>query len=653
MAARPVALALAAVLVAVSCNTKKDTTSRELPPRTPPAYAEPPLLQPDANGVRQLHLALSEINIDGQRYCLRSYNGVLPGPIIRVPEGTDRKVRIDLHNDLPDDDWQIVAGHAGFGPRSCHDFSKTNLHGHGLHVQPEYATLDPNDLCKGDGCASDGRYYGDNVLTEVGPGGIEQVRWDLDEDGTHHEGTDWYHPHVHGSTAIQVMNGDAGALLIDGPLDHVPGIEKARERVMLMHTMPLDSEETRPLQNGETCSAKTMSMNYFRSVDQHMPILVNGLRTPRMQSSPGQVERWRMIYAGNPDEAALKLFPAKDATCQDWDKDKEARLQFVQIARDGMTLPQLYRDDTVWLSPGYRVDAMIQMPEQPATYCLVARRPNDLGGSAILILDVTPDAGPVTETHLPDEAAVAKLAMPTSWTQLVDGQEKTISCDTMTEPDQKIVLLAPTPEVLLPSNTPNNPDDPESGSCEPMEGMDHMAMTMDKDDGNVCTCPEPNVSCRRFDQRRARGYRSDRVLTVGHPELWEVRAFDGHPYHIHTNPFLVCPTNSNKEPNFAHWRDTYWVQVEDGARHFIMNPKLFVGRFMMHCHKLNHEDEGMMELVETCAPGDASCRYLGKDAEGDWIPQGGCKPDDLQCQFAAIVTAAYPVPPKTPDFCSK
>ena len=98
-------------------------------------------------------------------------------------------------------------------------------------MQPNHATPDPADPCEGNGCADGQTYYGDHVLHEVGPGESAQYRWDLDEDGIHHEGTHWYHPYIHGSTAIQVMDGAAGALIIEGELDEIPGIAKAKERV--------------------------------------------------------------------------------------------------------------------------------------------------------------------------------------------------------------------------------------------------------------------------------------------------------------------------------------------------------------------------------------------------------------------------------------
>ena len=128
-----------------------------------------------------------------------------------------------------------------------------------------------SDQCFGEGCAAGGRYYGDNVLLEVGQGKVAQYRWDLDEDGVHEAGTDWYHPHIHGSTAIQVINGAMGALIIEGEIDKVPGIAKATERVMVMHQVPIDSEQTVPLADGETCREETLSVNNFLTVSQFSP----------------------------------------------------------------------------------------------------------------------------------------------------------------------------------------------------------------------------------------------------------------------------------------------------------------------------------------------------------------------------------------------
>jgi L-ascorbate oxidase len=608
-------------------------------PETPVMYEDPPELEPDADGVRELHYGPSVAEIDGKRFCLRAYNGMTSGPTIRIPKGKDRKVRVNLHNDFTKSDYRQIAGFGGLGMAECHDFNVTNLHGHGLHVQPNYATDDAADPCKGDGCAPDQKYFGDHVLHEVPPGDSAQYRWDLDEDGIHHEGTDWYHPHIHGSTAIQVMDGVAGALLVEGPLDELPGIAKARERVMVMTQIPIDYKNTVPLKEGEACTEDNLSNTDFLAVDALRATLINGKLKPHIVTAPNQVERWRIVYAGSPDEVGMKLHVAKDPLCADFDKTP---IETTQIARDGLTLPQFYKSDTVWVSPGYRADVMVKMPAEKQTLCLVGRRIADPQGSVIAIVDVDGSAGEPTEVDLPAEADVAALAPPTTWKGVVDGQMTEVSCDSVKKVHQKVVLLVPTPGEA----PPNLNMDVTLTTCDPSH--DHEP----DPDAPACICPSPNISCRRFDHRRALNYRSDRVMTVDTSERWQIRAFDGHPFHIHINPFLVCPNDSNKEPNFPHWRDTMWVQIEDGPRDVLMNFRKFTGQFVMHCHKLNHEDEGMMELQEICAADDEACLCMAKDADGQCLSQAGCLPEDKQCQFAKTATDAYPAPPPpNPALC--
>lgn len=221
------------------------------------------MLTPSGDGVLDLHYGPSAVEIDGRRFCLRASNGMTSGPTIRVAKGDERKVRVHLHNDFTKSDFREIASMMGHSGKSCHDFNLTNLHGHGLHVQPNHATADPDDPCEGEGCAEDKKYHGDHVLHEVPPGESAQYRWDLDEDGIHHEGTDLYHPHVHGSTAIQVMDGAAGALIIEGELDEVAGIAKAKERVMVMTQVPKDHENTVPSKDGEACTEDNLSVTDF------------------------------------------------------------------------------------------------------------------------------------------------------------------------------------------------------------------------------------------------------------------------------------------------------------------------------------------------------------------------------------------------------
>lgn len=95
----------------------------------------------------------------------------------------------------------------------------------------------------------------------------------------------------------------------------------------------------------------------------------------------------------------ITLHPGNDADCTTYNPLR--RLDMVQYARDGITLPRYYRNPTVWVSPGYRVDSFVQMPASPQPLCLVGRRTHDPLASVIGIIEVRADAPRATATELP------------------------------------------------------------------------------------------------------------------------------------------------------------------------------------------------------------------------------------------------------------
>ena len=122
------------------------------------------------------------------KVCLRSYNGRLAGETIRMKPGDT--LRVNFTNNLPLDG--CVEPQGTHTIPTC--FNTTNLHTHGFHVSPAGNS--------------------DNVLLELGPKATMQYEFDLPKD--HPAGTFWYHPHRHGSTALQVSSGMAGALIVEG-----------------------------------------------------------------------------------------------------------------------------------------------------------------------------------------------------------------------------------------------------------------------------------------------------------------------------------------------------------------------------------------------------------------------------------------------------
>ncbi|MGI8485353.1 MAG: multicopper oxidase domain-containing protein, partial [Thermomicrobiales bacterium] len=91
-------------------------------------------------------------------------------------------------------------------------------------------------------------------------------------------------------------------------------------------------------------------------------------------------------------------------------------------------------------------------------------------------------------------------------------------------------------------------------------------------------------------------------IPLGSVEEWTVRNthFHDHIFHIHVNPFIV--TTINDEPQAEPvWRDTVIVP-RGGSIVFRTRFIDFTGMYVLHCHMMNHEALGMMQLIEVYDP---------------------------------------------------
>ncbi|WP_263975598.1 multicopper oxidase domain-containing protein [Leptolyngbya sp. 7M] len=69
-----------------------------------------------------------------------------------------------------------------------------------------------------------------------------------------------------------------------------------------------------------------------------------------------------------------------------------------------------------------------------------------------------------------------------------------------------------------------------------------------------------------------------------------------HPFHLHVNPFQVLSRNGQPEP-YRAWKDTVIIKGNETVR--IRIPfRNFAGKTVYHCHILDHEDLGMMGLIQ-------------------------------------------------------
>jgi FtsP/CotA-like multicopper oxidase with cupredoxin domain len=109
----------------------------------------------------------------------------------------------------------------------------------------------------------------------------------------------------------------------------------------------------------------------------------------------------------------------------------------------------------------------------------------------------------------------------------------------------------------------------------------------------VVTFSQGMINNRHFDMSRV-----DYTAKLGATEIWKIENIVGmdHPFHIHGFQFQVIDRNGKPEP-FPSWKDVVNVRRQETVR-FVVRFDDFAGKWMFHCHILNHEDQGMMGILE-------------------------------------------------------
>ncbi len=95
--------------------------------------------------------------------------------------------------------------------------------------------------------------------------------------------------------------------------------------------------------------------------------------------------------------------------------------------------------------------------------------------------------------------------------------------------------------------------------------------------------------------------RIDTQVRLNTVEDWELvnNAHQDHPFHVHVNRFQVISRNGKQVPYLA-WKDVVSVAPGETVRCRIRCDE-YVGKTVYHCHVLDHEDLGMMGILDLIA----------------------------------------------------
>ena len=503
---------------------------------------------------------------------MRTYNGGLVGPVLRVKAGD--VLYITLVNELP----LNPNPPKGHDVNVNHDWNTTNLHFHGLHVAPEGPKGQPDK-------------ESDNVLLEVKPSQpfdpkVSVQKYEVHIPANHPAGTFWYHAHKHGSSAAQVSSGLVGALIVDRDnnvtnLDSIPEVKAAAQEVMVLQQIPYLSKVSGDLGAIEPTSNESIDAMFapteWKKARRYT--LVNGLRIPTITLAPGEVRRLRLIDAGQREPIKLRIEPATKSA-----RPGSAALEFHEIALDGLPTGALTQRSEIEIHPGYRSDVLVKAPENASgDYYLVDANLDDRSGA-----DGSPE--PVRW--------IAKL--------VVTGQKVKMELPPAEQ------LLAQRLELIQESEVTGAPRYAFFG----IEFLPNTKFLISE--RNLAATAEPVNSSNEKDNPFS--LTRERRLPLNKTEKWIVGSRNGpttpngkplgvsHPFHIHVNPFLITKVTKVDEKSgevidvprtefsVPTWRDT--LSMKQGYTYeLLIRYEDFTGSFVEHCHILDHEDRGMMEKL--------------------------------------------------------
>lgn len=475
---------------------------------------------------------------------LRSYNGQLVGPVLRVKAGDTLK--ITLKNQLPSDP---ETGHAN----EHHGWNITNLHFHGLHVAPQGTSEAESD----------------NVFLAI-PGPTGSQYYEVHIPDNHVAGTFWYHAHKHGSVSAQVASGLAGALIVERDddkhnLDDVYAIDNAKEQILVFQQVPylLGTDGVGVIEKDTVPGAPAVMFGPGTWHSSGHYTTVNGQQLPVLTIAPGELQRWRMIHSGQRESLRLRIVKDSQST-----GNGPATIAFHEIALDGLPTGDVEEKETIEMFPGYRSDALVQGPANTGVYFLIDDA--SPGGESL-------DGSPEPLKY------IAKL--------VVAGASQTGSL--------------PTTEDVAPHRFDDIDPDEVSGTQRAFYGIDlppgDVKFLLSKEE-DVAVGDVPQG--REFDPNDVRELplgATERWF-VGSRNTTDIppNGQPHHPFHIHVNPFLIAGVvddTGTPVPGFKPvWRDT--LALRQGYTYELLTRyEDFTGEFVQHCHILDHEDQGMMEKI--------------------------------------------------------
>ena len=516
---------------------------------------------------------------------IRSQNGVLEANVRMVTAGFNSNPILyggqQVYSSLPDDDrdynsYAMAYQFDAYGTSYPAGFPGTMLQ---INSGDTLKLRVTNDLAVGHDDPSDPvfttnfHYHGshapdlstaDNVYVSFEPGETVDINIPI---STYENsvGYNWYHPHKHHVSKEQVEAGLAGAIMVGDPLEPWPQYKDVLTQVnMTISEVKITEEGKFELMVG-TDSSSYYGDGYTEGWQKR----INGQMNPIIRIRPGETQVWNMGQFGA--RGAMNFVIADDNLQNPWNATILARdgaSAFVHPYTVELSASEERMQDVSALtviSPGNRITMAVTAPTTPGTYYFM----DGWGG----------------EESRNNKKGVGYYYVLA--TLVVEGDAVTTVAPVFA-PQEADPLWKETPDVIrtfsLEQLTTIGGVDPSTG--QPIIVIDNFYINGKKFGEGVM--PQ---------------------LEIGTVEEWTILNAGplNHPFHIHQGVFIVTKINGfpiEPDKKFPNANAANYVSPLD----VIMVPAFgsvtirfraldFPGKYVFHCHILEHEDEGMMSPV--------------------------------------------------------
>lgn len=278
------------------------------------------------------------------------------------------------------------------------------------------------------------------------------------------------------------------------------------------------------------------------------PILINGRANPVITIRGGEKQRWQLLNASA--TYFVNLFVQEHA--------------MARLAVDGNWIPN-YREldpvQVIALGPAERAEVLIT-------------------GAA-----VTAD----------QEFPISSYRTADTWHRPIFDGDLDPPVEGLLPPDRIATLR------VVAGGAPTTEATPEATPEPPAEPQERCMRAREEAIREIIIDTAETIDGKEFSEGRV-----DQTVNYGAVETWRIVSRTGntngwHPFHLHVNDFDVLATSDPRLLG-ANYQDTVPAPPRNGWVEFCSRFEDYAGKFVYHCHFLDHEDAGMMGVVEVVMP---------------------------------------------------